>query len=829
VSVLPRLRPELTALGARTRLPAYLQYQTEPVVDARSGSISVLKGAQVALEGTASRELAGAQMNGRALAVSGEALKTPYEAVTEDTQKQLMWKDRDGLTPLEPLVLKIRSVRDEAPRLAARRETLEQVVLDSEVVVFDVDAQDDFGVRRVGLEWRGVNDDQTKGDRIAAAGAPEKRTLAAKATFCASRDGVTPQTLEIRAWADDYLPERKRAYSAAFVLHVLNKTDHALWLTEQFGKWLESARESYEREQQLHATNQELRQLTAAELDRPENRRRIAQQASAESANAARLSSLNQNGRNLVSQATRNDEFDARRLESWATMLKSLQDIAKNRMPSVADLLKQSSGAQAGANSSGSKAKSAAGQAKAPASAQNKPSAPQIANGAELPKGSQGSKPATAEQTKENKPSIADREGSMNQAEPKKAEANAKSAPPPPSGMNLPTTQMAAAPSKKQEGGDEAKPAETQAQQKMDEALDEQKLLLAEFAKVSDELGAILASLEASTFVKRLKKASREQMVAAKDLNTKTLSAFGLERQPVKDAAAIAEHQKKQSEVVRVIQSDLEAYYARKPEMHFKNVIGQMKDTQVVKVLQYLGDQAAVNLSGSSLAGAEFWADAFDRWAEEMVAASECKACSSCSADSLPPEIVLKVMKALRDEMKLRDETRELENAKPALKGTDHGQQAANLASKQFGIQASVRGAFDDIHHLPQGNDKFAHELRLLGATMEVMMEAAGILDKADTGAPAIAAETEAIELLLQAKRQGSKAGGGGGSNPGGGGTAEAASEAALADLGEGADAETKAEARPVGQSTGKAGRELPEEFKTGLDAYFNKLEARDR
>jgi hypothetical protein len=55
------------------------------------------------------------------------------------------------------------------------------------------------------------------------------------------RDGVEPQTLEIRAWAEDYLPGRKRAYSAAFQLHVLNKTDHALWLTEQFGKWLESA------------------------------------------------------------------------------------------------------------------------------------------------------------------------------------------------------------------------------------------------------------------------------------------------------------------------------------------------------------------------------------------------------------------------------------------------------------------------------------------------------------------------------------------------------------------------------------------------------------
>ena len=101
-------------------------------------------------------------------------------------------RDRDGLTPREPLVLKINAIEDEAPRLAARRETQEQVVLDSEVVVFDVDVQDDFGIQRTGLEWRSVNDDKTKGDKIAAAGEPERKTLAAKATFCADRDGVAP-------------------------------------------------------------------------------------------------------------------------------------------------------------------------------------------------------------------------------------------------------------------------------------------------------------------------------------------------------------------------------------------------------------------------------------------------------------------------------------------------------------------------------------------------------------------------------------------------------------------------------------------------------------
>ena len=809
IAVLPRARPELTTLAVRTKLPAYLKYQTQPVIEVRGGSLSVLKGAQASIEATASRELASASLDGQSQTVSGDKMTTSFSELAADAEKTMTWKDRDGLEPREPLVLRLHAVEDEAPRLAARRESLEQVVLDTEVVTFEVDAQDDFGIQRVGLEWRSVNDESTKGDKIAAAGEPEKKTLNAKATFSAVRDGVTPQTLEIRAWAEDYLPGRKRAYSAAFQLQILNKTDHALWLTEQFGKWLESARETYEREQQLHATNRELRQMKPEELDRPENRRKVAQQASAETANAARLGALNQSGRSLVQQATQNDEFDAQRLESWATMLQSLQDIALKKMPSVADLLKQSAGAKTQTSQSGQQSQ--------------KFSAQQLANGEQSPKSGSQSKPSDEEQKKANMPSIADREGSMSKPVEAKNDPNAKPAPPKPSTLKLPTTQMAAAPPK--EGKKAEEQPQTPAQQKMDEAIEEQELLLAEFAKVSDELAAVLASLEASTFVKRLKKASRDQMMAAKDLNTKTLSAFGLEKQPVKEAASIAEHEKGQSEVVRIIQSDLEAYYARKPELHFKKVISQMKEMQVVKALQTLGDKAALNLSGSSMIGAEFWADTLDRWAEEMVAASECKACSSCSSDSLPPEIVLKVMKALRDEMKLRDETRELENAKPALNTEVYSTKSNGLASKQFGIRQNVLGALDAIMQLPDGNQKFGKELKLLDAVMQVMDEAGTILDKPNTGTPAIAAETEAIELLLQAKRPNPKGGGGGGGGPGGGGSAASSSLAALADLGEGNDTASQVETRPVGQATGKAGRELPEEFKTGLDNYFSKLE----
>ena len=111
--------------------------------------------------------------------------------------------------------------------------------------------------------------------------------------------------------------------------------------------------------------------------------------------------------------------------------------------------------------------------------------------------------------------------------------------------------------------------------------------------------------------------------------------------------------------------------------------------------------------------GSEFWADTLDRWSEELVAASNCKSCSSCSGDSLPPEIVLKVMQALRDEMKLRDETREMENARAALEEEKFTADAKLLGDKQTSIAAAHESAMNDIRALPDGATKFGKELQL--------------------------------------------------------------------------------------------------------------------
>ena len=80
------------------------------------------------------------------------------------------------------------------------------------------------------------------------------------------------------------------------------------------------------------------------------------------------------------------------------------------------------------------------------------------------------------------------------------------------------------------------------------------------------------------------------------------------------------------------------------------------------------------------------------------------------------------------------------------------------------------------------------------------------------------------IELLLQSKRINPRGGGGGGASPGGGGGGTT-QDSALSLVGGGVNDKEVREDRGTSQATGNAGSSLPEEFRAGLDEYFNRLE----
>jgi len=210
-------------------------------------------------------------------------------------------------------------------------------------------------------------------------------------------------------------------------------------------------------------------------------------------------------------------------------------------------------------------------------------------------------------------PQVVDRESSQ-----QPLDKNSPDSPPPPAGqgrLTLPVTTLAGKPPP----GNQACPTA----QKIDEAVAKQQDLLAEFEKIADELNKVLANLEGSTLLKRLKAASRMQYTIAGRMIDLSGDSFGL-ASPVnrnnapKTLEELAKQEAKGSQDVSIIMDDMQGYFERRRLMQFKTVLDEMRKLDVIGNLRQLGDDLKKE-NGLSIAQCEFWSDTLDRWADDLV------------------------------------------------------------------------------------------------------------------------------------------------------------------------------------------------------------------
>ena len=854
IPVEPKLRPELTEFVAQVQLPTYLERPDMEVKDVRGGALALVKGSTAILEATATRELAQATLNDRPQRVDGQRIITEAIRVEAKTQVRLMWRDRFGLATREPQVLRIEAVDDEAPTVGFNKLKNNQVILSSEVIAFEIQAGDDFGVKRVGLEWEGLhhsiyNPNPYSGEKTVSAGAPTAEAMTVSATFSAERENVRPQSLRLRAFAEDYLPRRERAYSAYLVLHILTPLEHLKWLTDQLSLWVNSAQEVQDKELQLNQVNRELRNLPPEALDDPAQRKRIQSQAAAERANAARLDSLVAIGKELLDEATKNEEFNPDQLKLWIEILKKLEEIAGERMPSIVELLAQ--------------AADAPGQTEAVSPngpiPPVEPSKPPEDLPAEGPPSPPGGKPTDLEKADKyghdrvnplegldeipEDPNTPGDEANVDRSEqpdgkPAYLPANptplvldfesgfnksekAKQASQVVGGLGIPVTIL------KGSGRDDEEEDTLAANtaELVIQAVQEQQELLDAFADLAVDMNKLLMGFENSTFVKRLKAASRRQIDIAADLNN--LDGFGLQdiaSDNRSDRTRLAEREVTESETVFTIFQDMVAYSKRRPSENYSRVLDEMQNVGVSRQIQDIATAINQNFIGQSTIEAEFWADTLDRWAEQLVGPLPPPPppgeLQLIILPNLPPAIILEVLRIINSEIQLREETREVEQAKKALTVEEYNERSKSLNQTQQRLTSDSREVAAKIRALPNAEEGLIQaQLKKVTKAATVMEEVQEILAQPDTGPKAIAAITEAIEILLETHRI---------PNAPMVVKAPPTSTPALRLLGLGDDG-SKAfiEKRAPRQAMGKAGRILPEEFRQGLDAYFDALEGK--
>lgn len=842
----PKLRPELTSLHADIRLPEYLQLPETKNRDLRGGSLSVVAGARVILDATANRNLQSAKLVGQ-LPVSGVDLATNADESTTETRQTLTrvsvlgvsavekqiqsevidivegvsslamsWLDEDGLTSRNPLRISVIGIPDAPPMVATEDLARQAIVLNSEQLNFRILATDDFGVRQVGLEWRELTEQDkseangmnVSSSRTLANGGPEQTSFVSQGTFRPIDLGIESKAIELRMWAEDYLPGRTRSYSLPHQLLVLTADEHAVWIAEQLNKWHRQSLDVRDRELQLYQTNKELRALPLSAFEDSKTRQLLESQAAGEAVNERRLMNLTSTGESLLRQAARNPELGVGHLERWAEVLKTLQDISSNRMPKVTDLLQQAARETKASNRKPKENGSGAGIVR------NLPTSSPP---------SEASNEETNAKAKPPMPSIADVESSQQPASKQSPGDNTNPSKPSTSKLSLPTTVLIGPPQKP------APSPESPAQEKTEAAVHEQEDLLAEFEKLADEMNSVLGELEGSTLVKRLKAASREQTQVAQEIGKRfqrLLTESGITRRTKANDLLLdlSEMESKGSAKVSNIVDDLEAFYERRRSVKFKNVLKEMESSQVVSALRQLGDEIGKE-QGMSIAQAEYWSDTMDRWAEDLVDPACKGSCPGCkNADSLPPSVVLEVLQMIEGQVNLREQTRVAEQAREAAGDVEHRHEASRIGIQQDELAHRASKVVEKIESLPEGNARFAKEIGQLSQAESLMVESVGLFQKPDTGSASLAIQTEIIELLLQSKRINPKSGGGAGKAPGGGGQGNTG-DAALALLGAGFNPNEKRELREISQSTGQAGASLPEEFRDGLNQYFSRLE----
>ncbi|MDZ4853158.1 MAG: hypothetical protein SGI77_28040 [Pirellulaceae bacterium] len=852
----PKLRPVLTSIRAEVRLPDYLQLPDASDRDLRGGTLSVVAGSRIFLEAIANRPLQSAQLyaqlpsldmpivadaketksNGDSTVSNSATTAKPFSVLgikANDAEIQseeidilegvsnlsMNWSDEDGLTSHTPLRISVVGLADAPPLIATEDLARQAIVLNTEQLNFRILATDDFGVKQVGLEWTEYSElNETNAaelnpiaTRILANGGPDQTNFTSLGTFRAIDFGIESKAIELRLWVEDYLPGRPKSYSLPHRLLVLTPDEHAIWITEQLNKWHRQSLDVRDRELQLYQTNKELRALPSSAFEDSTTRQRLEEQAAGEASNERRLRSLTNSGEDLLRQAARNPEVGVGHLERWAEILKTLNDISSNRMPKVTDLLQQ-----------------AARESKS-SSASKKESGPATGIVRNLPTSLNNAAPDSEEQANEKlakppMPSIVDVESSQQPPPEKLPEGEGKPSNPGESKLQLPTTVLIGPPQK-------AEPTpEAPAQEATNAAVHEQEDLLAEFERLADEMNKILGELEGSTLVKRLKAASREQTQVAQEIGKRiqgilAASNGAVRRDTGETLNDLTEIEKRGSEKVSNIVDDLEAFYERRRDIKFRDVLKEMQDVQVVAAIRQLGDELRKE-QGMSIAQAEFWSDTMDRWAEDLVDPACKGSCpGSKNSDSLPPSVVLEVLQIIEGQVNVREETRVVEQAREAAGKDEHHRASHRLSGQQEELANRVGEVVEKIAALPEGTERFAKEIGQLSEATSLMVDSVSIFEKPDTGRVSLAIQTEIVELLLQSKRINPKSGGGSGKAPGGGGKGDT-TDAALALLGTGLNPKEKLEAREISQATGQSSSSLPEEFRDGLNQYFNRLEA---
>lgn len=585
IRIQPVPRPSMEQVTASLIAPSYLGIP-ERTTELNTGVLRVVEGSKIKITLQMTRPLSDASFGPTRLQANGESEGSPEihtsasgkldlagsQATTPEIsvgaqpfEIPFAWVDEIGLAGEQGFRLRIDAAADAAPTVYLQGIDRQKVLLPEETIDFEVLAEDDFGVREMGIEWTGQftrpsEGSPAQGETVLQEGSFENTRLIKNAAFSPAAFGIGPQKIILRGYSEDYLPERGRVYSEPVVLYILTRDEHAQMLKTKFDRNITEFEDLARREIDLLDENQRLERLSGDELQNEDNAKRLNTQKEQEAESERRMQELTERMESLMKDAARNGDIAKETLKKMAESLKSMQELSAEDLPKVKEQL------------------------------------------------SDAQEPSNA---------------------PEKSQKDIASA-----------------------------------VEKQKEAVEKMQAAIAKANEANRDF-------EAGTFVNRLQKAASEQAGIAKSLIDAYEKMLGIKQAKLdpKEQRRLSEASSQQANTasdVRWLQEDLGHYFARTDGPIYKEILDEMRNSQIDLGLDGVRGMLATNHTYRATEATQKWADQLSIWAKKLEGKSEEASQGGEGGGGPSPEdedfeFMLRVMKLIQQEQDLRGQTRVLE------------------------------------------------------------------------------------------------------------------------------------------------------------------------
>ncbi|MEW6158010.1 MAG: hypothetical protein AB1813_11290, partial [Verrucomicrobiota bacterium] len=348
IQIVPAPRPSLKELSARVELPEYLEYPQQTIA-IPGGSLTVLQGSRVTFRGRASRPLAAAILeipgvNTHALNIEADNFSSPSLSLDQVLQCVFTWEDNLGLASAAPWRLAVQQQKDLPPTPEFVGLNRESVLLESEILELKAAAEDDFGVRELGVywelvtDWASTNAIRRKQDIKVLAPGPKEKQLSDTFYFSPSLLQLpADSTVELRAYAVDAFPGRDRSESPPYRVYILGREQHAEMVRRELESMLAQLEEVTRLEEKIAAATKEL-QITPESTDQAATDQ-LNQLVEDQHQNAELLERLAREGMKALREALRNPAFPEEALSQWTQNLHAMQQLSREQMKAAAAAL----------------------------------------------------------------------------------------------------------------------------------------------------------------------------------------------------------------------------------------------------------------------------------------------------------------------------------------------------------------------------------------------------------------------------------------------------------------------------------------------------------